>query len=82
MIYLRMLIGRKLENHGIATLAVIGAALGMPAAKATKLMTHINGARAMSRSRLRQPDWGAGAGPLSPRRLEQNRVRFGRSPRV
>jgi hypothetical protein len=33
-----MLIGRELEEHGITTPAAIGAALGMPAAEATKLL--------------------------------------------
>jgi len=34
-----MLILRELEGRGITTLAAIGAALGMPAAEATKLLT-------------------------------------------
>ena len=34
-----MLIGRELEDRGIITPAAIGAALGMPAAEATKLLT-------------------------------------------
>jgi hypothetical protein len=38
-IRLRMAIGRQLENRGITTPAAIGAALGMPAAEATKLLT-------------------------------------------
>ena len=38
-IRLRMLIFRELENRGITTPAEIGAALGMPAAEAVKLMT-------------------------------------------
>ena len=38
-IRLRMAIGRELEDRGIATPAAIGAALGMPAAEATSLLT-------------------------------------------
>ena len=38
-IRLRMAIGRELEDRGITTPAAIGAALGMPAAEATKLLT-------------------------------------------
>jgi hypothetical protein len=38
-IRLRMLIGRELESRDITTPAAIGAALGMPAAEATKLLT-------------------------------------------
>jgi hypothetical protein len=34
-----MLIGRELNERGITTPAAIGAALGMPAAEATKLLT-------------------------------------------
>jgi hypothetical protein len=34
-----MLIGRELEDRGITTPAAIGAALGMPATEATKLLT-------------------------------------------
>ena len=37
-IRLRMAIGRELEDRGITTPAAIGAALGMPAAEAVKLM--------------------------------------------
>ena len=37
-IRLRMLIGRDLEERGITTPAAIGAALGLPAAKAAKLL--------------------------------------------
>jgi hypothetical protein len=37
-IRLRMLIGRELEDRGITTPAAIGAALGMPAAEAVKLL--------------------------------------------
>ena len=37
-IRVRMLIGRELEVRGITTPAAIGAALGMPAAEATKLL--------------------------------------------
>src|SRR6476661_5426193 len=37
-IRLRMLIGRELEDRGITTPAEIGAAIGMPAAEATKLL--------------------------------------------
>ena len=36
---LRMAIGRALDDRGIATPAGIGAALGMPAAEAAKLLT-------------------------------------------
>jgi hypothetical protein len=36
---LRMAIGRELEDRGITTPAAIGAALGMPAKEATKLLT-------------------------------------------
>ena len=36
---LRMAIGRELEERGIADPAAIGAALGLPAAEATKLLT-------------------------------------------
>src|SRR4051812_49410464 len=36
---LRMAIGRELDERGITTPAAIGAALGMPAAEATKLLT-------------------------------------------
>jgi hypothetical protein len=39
MIRLKMAIGRELDERGITTLAAIGAALGMPAAAATKLLT-------------------------------------------
>lgn len=39
MIRLRMAIGRELEEQGITTPAEIGAALGMPAAEATALLT-------------------------------------------
>ena len=39
MIRLKMAIGRELEERGITTPAAIGAALGMPAAEATKLLT-------------------------------------------
>ena len=38
-IRLRMAIGRELDDRGIITPAAIGAALGMPAAEATKLLT-------------------------------------------
>src|SRR3954462_14614520 len=38
-IRLRMAIGRELEDCGITTPAAIGAALGMPAAEATSLLT-------------------------------------------
>ena len=38
-IRLRLAIGRALEDRGIATPAGIGAALGMPAAEAAKLLT-------------------------------------------
>lgn len=38
-IRLRMAIGRELEDRGITTPAEIGAALGLPAAEATKLLT-------------------------------------------
>jgi hypothetical protein len=38
-IRLRMAIGRELDERGITTPAAIGAALGMPAAEATKLLT-------------------------------------------
>ena len=38
-IRLRMAIGRELDDRGITDPAAIGAALGMPAAEATKLMT-------------------------------------------
>ena len=34
-----MAIGRELDDRGITTPATIGAALGMPAAEATKLLT-------------------------------------------
>ncbi|WP_157033977.1 hypothetical protein [Belnapia moabensis] len=37
-IRLRMLVGQALHNRGIKTPAAIGAAIGMPAAEATKLM--------------------------------------------
>ena len=54
-----MLIGRELDDRGITTPAAIGAALGMPAAEATKLLRGINGVRATSRgSRLRRRGWG------------------------
>ena len=36
---LRMAIGRELEERGVADPAAIGAALGLPAAEATKLLT-------------------------------------------
>ena len=36
---LRMAIGRELDERGIAEPAAVGAALGMPAAEATKLLT-------------------------------------------
>jgi hypothetical protein len=38
-IRLRVLIGRELDDRGITDPAAIGAALGMPAAEATKLLT-------------------------------------------
>ena len=38
-IRLRMAIGRELDDRGITDPAAIGAALGMPAGEATKLMT-------------------------------------------
>jgi hypothetical protein len=38
-IRLRMAIGRELDKRDITTPAAIGAALGMPAAEATKLLT-------------------------------------------
>jgi hypothetical protein len=38
-IRLRMAIGRELDDRGITTPTEIGAALGMPAAEATKLLT-------------------------------------------
>ena len=38
-IRLRVTIGRELDDRGITTPAEIGAALGMPAAEATKLLT-------------------------------------------
>jgi hypothetical protein len=38
-IRLRMAIGRELDDRGITTPAAIGAALGMPAQEATKLLT-------------------------------------------
>ena len=39
MIRLKMAIGRELDDRGITKPAEIGAALGMPAAEATKLLT-------------------------------------------
>jgi len=39
-IRLRMAIGRELDDRGITTPAAIGEAFGMPAAEATKLLTH------------------------------------------
>ncbi len=39
-IRLRMAIGRELDDRGITTPAAIGEALGMPAAEATKLLSH------------------------------------------
>ncbi|WP_043344502.1 hypothetical protein [Belnapia moabensis] len=39
MIRLKMAIGRELDEQGITKPAEIGAALGMPAAEATKLLT-------------------------------------------
>jgi len=39
-IRLRMAIGYELDKQGIITPAAIGEALGMPAAEATKLLTH------------------------------------------
>ncbi|SDD94425.1 hypothetical protein [Belnapia rosea] len=39
MIRLKMAIGRELDERGITTLAEIGAALGMPPAEVTKLLT-------------------------------------------
>ena len=39
MIRLKMAIGRELDERGITTPAEIGAALGMPTAEATKLLT-------------------------------------------
>ncbi|SDE50484.1 hypothetical protein SAMN04487779_10457 [Belnapia rosea] len=39
MIRLKMAIGRELDERGITTPAEIGAALGMPAAEATGLLT-------------------------------------------
>ena len=39
-IRLRMAIGRELDDRGITTSAEIGAAFEMPAAEATKLLTH------------------------------------------
>ena len=58
-IRLRMLIGRELDERGITTPAAIGAALSMPPAEAVKLLTGINGVRAMWRfSPLPQPGWG------------------------
>jgi hypothetical protein len=36
---LRMAIGRELEERGVTDPAAIGAALGLPAAEATKLLT-------------------------------------------
>jgi hypothetical protein len=38
-IRLKMAIGRELEDRGLTTPAAIGAALGMPPAEATKLLT-------------------------------------------
>jgi hypothetical protein len=38
-IWLKMAIGRELDDRGITTPAAIGAALGMPPAEATKLLT-------------------------------------------
>ena len=38
-IRLRMAIGRELDERGITTPAAIGAALGMPAAEAAKLLS-------------------------------------------
>ena len=38
-IRLRVLIGRELDERGITTPAAIGAALGLPPAEATKLLT-------------------------------------------
>jgi hypothetical protein len=38
-IRLRMAIGHELDARGITTLAAIGAALGMPATEATRLLT-------------------------------------------
>jgi hypothetical protein len=38
-IRLRMLVGQALHDRGIITQAAIGAAIGMPTAEATKLMT-------------------------------------------
>lgn len=38
-IRLRMLVGQALHDRGITTPTAIGAAIGMPAAEATKLMT-------------------------------------------
>ncbi len=39
IIRLRMLVGQALHDRGITTPAAIGAAIGMPAAEAIKLMT-------------------------------------------
>jgi hypothetical protein len=59
LIRLRMAIWRALGDRGTTTPAEIGVALGMPPAEATKLLTGINGAKAMSRSsRPRRPGWG------------------------
>jgi hypothetical protein len=44
-IRLRMAIGQELDARGATTPAEIGAALGMPAQDATKLLTDINGAK-------------------------------------
>lgn len=49
-IRLRMAIGQELDDRGIITLAEIGAALGMPPAEATKLLTRHQAARSRSGS--------------------------------
>src|SRR5918998_1171473 len=58
---LRMAIGRELEERGVTDPAAIGAALGLPAAEAAKLLTRhqraVPGARADGgRGRLGLPD--------------------------
>lgn len=59
MIRLKMAIGRVLDERSITAPAEVAAALGMPAAEATKLLPGIDGARAPSNAlRLRRRGWG------------------------
>src|SRR3954469_5819408 len=78
-IRLRMAIGRELDERGITEPAEIGAALGMSAVEATKLLTGISGARATWHfSPPPQPGWGCR--PVARRHAIATGMMTGSSP--